>query len=115
MHNQILCVSDLLGAKGPRGCVWKRTGLGNPGLETRKVRKKGEQKAGREERKGGRGQAGGYAGEKRRLVLPREGAKSSVSITLSQLTQLFSCSKCPLICLHYLLSANHFSTCQLVP
>lgn len=37
-------------AKGPRGCVWNGMGLGNMGLETKKVRKEKEQKERREKR-----------------------------------------------------------------
>lgn len=76
------------------------------------MRKKGEKNKSREEKKVGRDKQENNT-DRRKPVMPREGAKSSINNTLSQLTQLFLCLKFSLISLYYLLSANHFSSCQL--
>ena len=96
-----------------KGLCLKWDGPGKLGLGDQKA--EDEKRTESTERIGERGQAGEEGRQRRKPVLPREGAKSSIGITVSQLTQLFLCSKFPLISLNYLLSANHFSSCQLFP
>lgn len=114
----MLCVTRSACGQGSKGlCLeWDGPGKHGPGDQKGEEGKRTE----REEReKVGGDKQDSKAGKRRKPVLPRVrgrgGGQSSISTTLSQLTQLLLCSKFPLISLHYLLSANHFSSCQLFP
>ena len=108
LHDRVCVRPRVRGVVFGMGWAWE-TWAWRPERRGRKKNRK------RGERKGGRGQAGQQGRRKEEASSAKGRGQSSISTTLSQLTQLFLCSKFPLISLHYLLSANHFSSGQLFP